>query len=112
MLYNVTKKNTVVEKLRIAKNFKERFWGLMFRKRLPANEGLMLLDCNGIHTCFMRFAIDVVFMDINHQVISIREKIKPWKNSGFIKKAYITLELPAGTVSNKDISIGDILILD
>jgi uncharacterized membrane protein (UPF0127 family) len=112
MLYNVTKKNTVVENLRIAKNFKERFWGLMFKKRIPANEGLMLLDCNGIHTCFMRFAIDVVFMDINHQVISIKEKIKPWKKSGFIKKAYITLELPAGTINNKDITLGDILILD
>jgi len=112
MLYNVTRKNTVVENLKIAKNFRERFWGLMFRKKLPTDEGLMLLGCNGIHTCFMRFAIDVVFMDINHQVISIREKIKPWKNSGFIKKAYITLELPAGTVSKKEISVGDILILD
>lgn len=112
MLYNVTKKNTVIENLRIAKNFKERFWGLMFKKRISPNEGLMLLDCNGIHTYFMRFAIDVVFMDINHQVISIKEKIKPWKNSGFIKKAYITLELPAGTVNKKDISVGDILILD
>lgn len=112
MLYNVTKKNTVVENLRIAKNFSERFWGLMFKKRIAANEGLMLLGCNGIHTCFMRFAIDVVFMDINHQVISIKEKIRPWRNSGIIHKAYMTLELPEGTISNKGISIGDILILD
>lgn len=112
MLYNITKKNMVVENLKIAKNFKERFWGLMFKKKMAVNEGLMLLGCNGIHTCFMRFAIDVVFMDIDHQVISIKEKIKPWHNSGLIRKAYMTLELPEGTVSKKDISIGDILILD
>lgn len=111
MLYNITKRITVVDNLRIANTFKERLCGLMFRKSLPANEGLMLLGCNAIHTCFMKFAIDVVFMDINHRVICIREKIKPWRQSGFVQKAYITLELPEGTVERKSISIGDILIL-
>lgn len=111
MLYNETKKIMVVDNLKIANTFKERFWGLMFRKRLPGNEGLMLLGCNAIHTCFMRFAIDVVFMDINHRVIRIREKIRPWQLSGFVPKAYIALELPEGTVGRKNITIGDILIL-
>lgn len=111
MLYNETKKIIVVESLKIAKSFKERFWGLMFRKRLSGNEGLMLLGCNAIHTCFMRFAIDVVFMDINHKVICIKERIRPWRQSGFVRKAYITLELPEGTVDRKNISVGDILIL-
>jgi uncharacterized protein len=111
MLYNETKKIMVVDCLKVAKTFKERFWGLMFRKRLPAHEGLMILGCNAIHTCFMRFAIDVVFMDINHRVIGIKEKIKPWQLSGFVRKAYIALELPEGTIDKKNISIGDILIL-
>lgn len=111
MLYNETKKIMVVYNLKIAKTFKERFWGLMFRKRMGSNEGLMLLGCNAIHTCFMRFAIDVIFMDINHRVIAIKEKIRPWHQSGFIRKAYIVLELPEGTVVRKNISIGDILIL-
>ncbi|MHB1392320.1 MAG: DUF192 domain-containing protein [Clostridia bacterium] len=111
MLYNETKKIMVVDDLKVAKTFKERFWGLMFRRRLPGNEGLMILGCSAIHTCFMRFAIDVVFMDINHKVIGIKEKIKPWRQSGFVRKAYIALELPEGTVDRKNISIGDILIL-
>lgn len=111
MLYNETKKIMVVDNLKIAKTFKERLLGLMFRKRLGASEGLMLLGCNAIHTCFMRFAIDVVFMDIDHKVICIKEKIKPWRQSGFVRKAYIALELPEGTVDRKNISIGDILIL-
>ena len=111
MLYNETKKIMIVDDLKIAKTFKERFWGLMFKRRMAGNEGLMILGCNAIHTCFMRFAIDVVFMDINHKVIGIKEKIKPWRQSGFVRKAYIALELPEGTVSRKSISIGDILIL-
>ncbi|HYF82010.1 MAG TPA: DUF192 domain-containing protein [Clostridia bacterium] len=111
MLYNETKKIMIVDNLKIAKTFKERFLGLMFKRRLPAHEGLMLLGCSAIHTCFMRFAIDVVFMDINHRVIGIKEKIKPWQLSGFVRKAYIALELPEGTVDKKNITIGDILIL-
>jgi uncharacterized membrane protein (UPF0127 family) len=111
MLYNETKKIMVVGELKIAKSFKERLLGLMFRKRLNESEGLLLLGCNSIHTCFMRFAIDVVFMDINHSVICIKEKIKPWRQSGFVRRAYMTLELPEDTVRRKNISIGDILII-
>lgn len=111
MLYNETKKTMVVNELKIAKSFSERLAGLMFKKRLKSSEGLLIFGCNSIHTCFMRFAIDVVFMDMDHRVICIKEKIKPWRQSGFVKKAYMTLELPEGTVGRKDISIGDILIL-
>ncbi|HNU79774.1 MAG TPA: DUF192 domain-containing protein [Bacillota bacterium] len=111
MLYNETKKRIVVDEIKIARSFKERLMGLMFKSRISKNEGLLMLGCNSIHTCFMRFAIDVVFMDLNHRVIFIKEKVKPWRSSGFIKKAYMTLELPEGTVKNKNIAIGDILIL-
>jgi len=111
MLYNETKKIMVVGDIKIAKSFKERFWGLMFKKRLGSSEGLLLLGCSGIHTCFMRFPIDVVFMDIDHRVICIKEKIKPWRQSGFVRRAYMTLELPEGTVNKKNVTVGDILIL-
>lgn len=111
MLYNETKKIMVVDDLKIARSFKERLMGLMFRKRICSSEGLLILGCNSIHTCFMRFAIDVVFMDMDHRVICIKEKIKPWRQSGFVRKAYMTLELPEGTVGRKNISLGDILIL-
>ena len=112
MLYNVTKQIMVVDNLKVARTFKQRLLGLMWKSRLNSSEGLMLLGCNAIHTCFMRFAIDVVFMDIDHRVICIKEKIKPWRQSGFVRKAYIALELPEGTVDRKNISLGDILILN
>lgn len=111
MLYNETKKVIVVDELKIAGSFKERLIGLMFKSRIGKNEGLLILSCNSIHTCFMRFAIDVVFIDIDCRVIFIKERIKPWRSSGFVRKAYMTLELPEGTIAKKNISIGDILIL-
>jgi len=109
VLYNVTKKTVVVNNLRIAGSFKERLTGLMFRKSIGSSEGLMLMGCNAIHTCFMRFSLDVVFMDMNYRVVYIKEKIKPWRQSGFIHKAHIALELPEGTVNKKNIAVGDIL---
>lgn len=112
MLYNVTKKTIVVDELKIARNFKERLIGLMFKSRIDKNEGLLILGCNSIHTCFMRFAIDVVFINPDHRVIFIKEKVKPWRGTGFVRRAYMTLELPEGTVARKDISIGDILIIN
>jgi uncharacterized membrane protein (UPF0127 family) len=111
MLYNVTKENTVVVDLKIAKSFKERLLGLMFKRRMNRNEGLLILGCRSIHTCFMRFAIDVVFMDINHRVICLKKRIKPWRLGGFVPKAYMTLELPEDTINRKNISLGDVLII-
>jgi len=111
MLYNVTKENIVIVDLRIARTFKERLLGLMFKRRMHRNEGLLILGCSSIHTCFMRFAIDVVFMDIDHKVICIKNRIKPWRISGFVPKAYMTLELSEGTINRKNISLGDILII-
>lgn len=110
MLYNETKNQEVVYHVEVAETFFQRFKGLMLRKSMNCNEGLILLRCSSIHTWFMRFAIDVVFLDINHRVISMKEKIKPWRMVGFIKNAYITVELPEGSIREKQIDEGDILI--
>ncbi len=111
MLYNETKNQEVVYHVEIADTFFQRLRGLMFRKSINPSEGLILLHCSSIHTWFMCFAIDVVFLDINHRVIGIKEKIKPWRMLGFIKNAYITVELPEGCIREKGIQEGDILIL-
>lgn len=111
MLYNETKNQEVVYHVEIAETFIQRFKGLMLRKSINSSEGLILFGCSSIHTWFMRFAIDVVFLDINHRVICMKEKIKPWRMVGFIKNAYITVELPEGCIREKQINEGDILIL-
>jgi uncharacterized membrane protein (UPF0127 family) len=111
MLYNVNKDNLVLENVKLAKGFLGRFKGLMGRKRLNRSEGLMLLSCNSIHTCFMRFAIDVVFLNMDHEVIALKKAVKPWRMVNFVKKAYITVEMPEGTIEYKNIEVGDLLIM-
>lgn len=111
MLYNVNKENIVLENLKLANGFFEKFKGLMWRKRLNKSEGLMILSCNSIHTCFMKFPIDVLFLNMDHEVIAMRKEVKPWRMVNFIKKAYITVEMPEGTIEHKNVEVGDLLIM-
>lgn len=111
MLYNINKDNLVLENVSLANGFLQKFKGLMGRKKLNKSEGLMLLNCNSIHTCFMRFPIDVVFLNIDHEVIVLKQGVRPWRMVNFVKKAYITVEMPEGTIEHKKIEVGDKLIM-
>ncbi|MGB7606476.1 MAG: DUF192 domain-containing protein [Lutisporaceae bacterium] len=111
MLYNVKKDNQVLENLKLANGFLQKFKGLMGRKKLSKSEGLMLFSCNSIHTCFMRFPIDVVFLNMDYEVIALKKGVRPWRMVNFIKKAYITVEMSEGTIDYKNIEVGDLLII-
>lgn len=56
-----------------------RMLGLIGRRTLPPNEGMLILKCNAIHTCFMRFAIDATFLDKNDRVVKVVRNIRPWR---------------------------------
>ena len=60
-LLSETTGKTVVARLTIAGGFWSRLAGLQFRRPLPSDAGLLLVPCNSVHTCFVRFAVDVVF---------------------------------------------------
>ena len=63
----------------VARTFWQRLKGLMGRERLPPGEGMLILKCNAIHTCFMRFAIDATFLDKHNQVVKVVRNIRPWR---------------------------------
>ena len=63
----------------VAKTFWQRFKGLMGRKALPKGEGMLILKCNSIHTCFMRFPIDATFLDRDDNVVKVVRNIRPWR---------------------------------
>ena len=79
----------------VASDFGARLKGLMFRKSLTAEEGLLLLDCSAIHCCFMRFPIDVVYLDGKMNVLG-KETVKPWHLGSIFKGTENVLELKAG----------------
>jgi uncharacterized membrane protein (UPF0127 family) len=88
-----------------------RMRGLLGRKKLEPNEGLLLTPCSSIHTWFMSFAIDVVYLDSDLTVLGIREGVKPWRMTGW-RGARSVLELPAGACEQKGLRPGDRLELD
>ncbi len=81
--------------VRTADTFGSRFLGLMGRKSLESGEGLLLRNCPQVHCCFMRFPIDVVYLDAEDAVLET-ETIAPWHFGKRVKHAAHVLELEAG----------------
>jgi len=110
----VLKKNDHIISRRIyqAKTFTKRLVGLMFRSSLDKEEGLYLSDCRAIHTSFMRFNIDVVFVDRNFRVVRIIENMKPWRATLPVLKASGVIELPGGMVERESLKEGDVILLE
>lgn len=81
-----------------AATFWSRLKGLMFHANLPTKNALLLEPCPQIHTCFMRFNIDVIFLDAQNCVVEVVENLKPWRMSKFYAKARRALELPGGSL--------------
>ena len=85
----------LVPQLEIADSFARRFIGLMGRRSMGAGEGLLLKQCGSIHTCFMRFPIDVIYLSHAYTVLD-SETVKPWRAGKLVKGAAHVLELPKG----------------
>jgi uncharacterized protein len=83
-----------------------RLKGLLGRRSLPPGEGLLLRPASSVHTFFMRFPIDVVFLDRDLRVLSIARDLRPWRAAGR-PGARAALELPAGECERRGLRIGD-----
>jgi len=95
----------------IARSFLSRVIGLLGHKSLRPGEGLILTACRSIHTCFMRFAIDAVFVDSKWRVVAWQKGMLPWRMSPYVWGAKAVIELPAGTVKRTRLKMSDHLIL-
>lgn len=83
----------------IADTFSKRLTGYMFRRE-PHYEAILLNPCNSIHTFFMKFNIDVLFVDENMIIVKKIEDLKPWRLVMPVKCAKIVIESKAGALSN------------
>jgi uncharacterized protein len=92
----------------IADTFWTRFRGLMGRRSLRAGEGLFLRPGGSVHTMFMRFPIDVVFLDDELRVLKVVPALRPWRAAG-ARRARAVIELAPGTAS---VGVGERLVLD
>lgn len=101
------KEKIIVSNVLIADNFWDRLAGYMFRAR-PHKPGILFKPAISIHTFFMNFALDVVFMDENYKILKVYRNLMPWRHTWFYFKSRKTLELPAGHFPS-NIKAGDIL---
>jgi len=88
-----------------------RLRGLMGRRALGRGEGLLLRPSGSVHTCFMRFSIDVVFLDRELEVLAVSAAVRPWRVRA-CRGARAVLELPAGEADRVGVEPGDRLTVD
>jgi uncharacterized membrane protein (UPF0127 family) len=106
-LMNRSKNVELASDVKIASSFFSRAKGLLGARTLPEGNALWIHHCNSIHTWFMRFPIDVVFVDDRMIVRKVCEHVGPWRMTMPSNKLKSVFEMPAGTVSRRPVEIGD-----
>jgi len=105
-IVNCTRKTVLASALEVAATGKERRRGLLGRETLASNEGLWIVPCESVHTFFMRFAIDLVYLDRRNRVRKVRSAVPPWRLSACFS-AHSVLELAPGTIETTGTKKGD-----
>jgi uncharacterized membrane protein (UPF0127 family) len=101
----------------LAHSFRDRMRGLLGRRQLNDDEG-MLFEAEGflplmwMHTFFMSFPIDIVFLGRDDVVIKIQPSLKPWRLSAMVLGARKALELTAGAVAKTQTAVGDVILVE
>ena len=89
----------------------KRRTGLLKHERLAPGEGLWIVPCESVHTFFMKFPIDLVYLDKKRRVLKVRDSVPAWRLSACLR-AHSILELPAGTAKSTGTVPGDVLAID
>lgn len=97
----------IAANLEMKDSYLGRLIGLLGKKGLKEGQGIVLKPCSQIHTCFMRFAIDVVFISKDLKVLKIIKNMGAWHFSPIVLKSLYTLEVAAGAI--KDLNEGDFI---
>jgi len=104
---NLRNGNKLSDNVQVACSLLKRMKGLLGKSKLPAGESMWIEPCMSIHTFFMRFPIDVVFLNKRNQVVALIKNILPNRLTRLYPKAVGVLELPAGTIEATATEIGD-----
>lgn len=110
MLTHAPSRTVIARDVELALTRSARRRGLLHRDSLSANTALILAPCFAIHTAFMRFAIDVVFVDRGGVIRRIVRRLPPWRMAAS-PGAYATVEFAAGALDGVDVAVGDRLCL-
>jgi uncharacterized membrane protein (UPF0127 family) len=105
-IVNTTRGTVVGVQVRRAAGPWTRFVGLLGRAGLDEGAGLHIVPCSSVHMFFMRFALDIIYLDAGLRVVKTVEHLRPWRLSAG-RGGHSTLELPVGTVQQTGTRAGD-----
>ncbi len=109
VLENVRTQRVIADQLLTAFDSSSRRQGLLGRDALPDGSALVIAPSNAVHTFFMRFAIDIVFVRRDGVVVKVRSAVQPRRVAAAFR-AFAVIELPAGSLARSNTIAGDRLI--
>lgn len=108
---NQTRNTVLAATAQVADTSATRRTGLLKHTHLDPGDGLWIKPCESVHTFFMKFAIDLVYLDRKLKVRKVRHAVPPWRLSACLT-AHSILELPAGTAKQTGTEAGDELVIE
>lgn len=110
-LINESRGSELGARLEVARSFWSRGRGLMLRRGLEPGAGMVIEPCSSIHTFWMRFPIDVLYVNREDQVVRADEAMRPWRVGPLRPGSRYVIELPPGTIRASGTQPGDRLRL-
>jgi len=111
LVRNQTRNTVLAEHADVADTSERRRTGLLKHERLDPGQGLWIVPCESVHTFFMNFPIDLVYIDKRRTVRKVRHAVPAWRLSACLL-AHSVLELPAGTADRTGTQAGDQLVIE
>jgi uncharacterized protein len=107
--FNRTRRSYLATELRVAGTHWSRLWGLMLadQRNFGEGHGLWIVPSHGVHTFAMRFAIDVVYLNVDRVVVYVKQNLQPWRVAAVRPQAASVLELPGSSLGPTGTSVGD-----
>jgi uncharacterized membrane protein (UPF0127 family) len=105
---NLTRHTVLATCMEVAESSAKRNKGLLGRKCLAPGEGLWISPCEAVHTFWMQFPIDLVYLDRKNRIRKLVSAVPPWRLSACLR-AHSILELPSGTIRQSQTQHGDTL---
>lgn len=109
-LWNLRSGEAIATRVVAAFDSASRRQGLLGRTDIPPGEALVLAPCSSVHTAFMRFPLDLVFLDRAGRVVKTSVAVRPWRIRG-AWRAFAVVELATGSVARSGTQPGDVVVL-
>lgn len=108
---NQTRNTLLAHRVIMADNFFSRLKGLIGRPGLPPGWCLVIDPCNSVHTIFMRFGIDLLFVDRSGKAVRLVENLPPFRFTPVVRGSRLVIEFPSGTLARTGTLAGDTITI-